>query len=159
MKALLPIISKKENKKDFLDAALKKGDEAVLLLVIDKDAMAGMFGFATNEIKQGNDLIEELKTALKEKKVKTEEVVEWGNTGTKIENMAQLKKVDKIILVEQDNEYFKKLINELKQKINVPVETFKVKEEAPVEEKKIDAKSVGDFLFGRKPPENEIKKV
>lgn len=136
MKILLPILSGKETNKEFLKTAFKDADEAVLVLVIDQDAMAGVFGFATNEIRRGNDLIEELKMKVKKKKIKVDEVVEWGNTARKIENIIQLKNADKVVLVEQENEYFEKLVKELKEKVKIPVEIIKI--EAPEEIQETD---------------------
>ncbi len=129
MKILLPILSGKETNKEFLKVACKSADEAVLVLVIDQDAMAGVFGFATNEIRRGNELIEELKGKIRKKRISVEDVVEWGNTARKIENIIQLKNADKVVLVEQENDYFKKLVEELKEKVKIPIETIKIEEE------------------------------
>ena len=128
MKIILPVLSEKETNKEFLKEACKGADEAVLVLVIDQDAMAGVFGFATNEIRRGNDLIEELKLKIRKKRIIVDDVVEWGNTAKKIENIIQLKNADKVVLVEQDNDYFRKLVEELKDKVQIPIETIKVEE-------------------------------
>ena len=128
MKIILPILSGKETNKEFLKEACKGAEEAVLVLVIDQDAMAGVFGFATNEIRRGNDLIEELKSQIRRKRITVDDVVEWGNTARKIENIIQLKNGDKVVLVEQENDYFEKLIEELKAKVKIPIEIIKVQE-------------------------------
>lgn len=128
MKILLPILSGKETNKEFLKTACKAADEAVLVLVIDQDAMAGEFGFATNEIRRGNDLIEELKGKIRKKRIIVDDVVEWGNTARKIENIIKLKNADKVVLVKQKNDYFKKLVKELKKNVKIPIETIKIEE-------------------------------
>ena len=128
---MIPILSKKEMNPEFLDYACRDADEIVLMLVIDKDVMVGQFGFAATEIKEGTDLVETLSDWLSKKGKTAKEVVEWGPTDTKIIQVAQLNKVDKIVIVAQDNKFFKELVGKMEDALSIPVETFEVK---PVKE-------------------------
>lgn len=119
---LLPLISKKENDPAFIDKAIEGLKRIILLMVIDTETMPGGFGFAASEIGQGNQLMMDVKTLLKEKGINAEEILEWGNTETKIDHVARLREVKKIVLKKQDNHYFKKLVKSLKdKKLNVEV--------------------------------------
>ena len=51
-----------------------------------------------------------------------EEIIEWGDTQSKILNLALLRKVDKVVLKKQDNQYFEELVKKLKsEKVDVEV--------------------------------------
>lgn len=122
MRVLIPLLSKQENNPAFLSKALQEAKEAVLLVVVDTGEMAGKFGFAGTEIMQGSKLIEELKARVAEKGVLAKDLLEWGSTAQKIENIARLQKADRIALVKQDNLYFKELLKQLQKEIGQEVE-------------------------------------
>ena len=113
MKILIPLLSKTENKQEFLAKALEGAKEVILLLVVDTKAMPGQFGFAATEIRQGNTLMEEIKKKTTEKKKKCTDVMEWGDTLSKILNATRLYKANKIVLKKQDNKFFEDLVKEL----------------------------------------------
>ena len=122
MKIVIPLLSKQENNEDFLEKAVEGAKEIIVLLVIDTEAMPGQFGYAATEIRHGNMLIEEIKERLEEKKKQCNDIIEWGNTLTKIDHIARLQKADKIVLQKQENKFFKDLVKELKkegQKVEV----------------------------------------
>lgn len=121
-KILIPLISKKENDSDFLDTAVENAHEVILLLVIDTAAVGGSFGFTTSEISQGNMLVEEIKNYLESQGKHVFEVMEWGNTETKITNIAKLKEVDKVVLKKHKAQFLKELEKTLKKaKIKVEI--------------------------------------
>ena len=47
-------------------------------------------------------------------KREVEAVLEWGETGKKIENLAKLQRVDKVVMVKQENLDFEKLVKHVK---------------------------------------------
>lgn len=116
-KVLVPLLSKREAEPEFIEKIANKAKEITLLLVIDTNAMAGQFGFATNEIASGNALMQQAKTALGKKRKTCNDIIEWGDTATKIEHLAQLHQVDKIYVVKQDNKFFKDLLKNMKEKL------------------------------------------
>ena len=116
-KVLVPLLSKREAEPAFIEKVASKAKEITLLLVIDTNAMAGEFGFATNEIASGNALMQQVKTALGKKRKTCNDIIEWGDTATKIEHLAELHKVDKIYLVEQDNQFFQDLLKDMEEKL------------------------------------------
>jgi len=120
---LIPLISKRENDEGFIARACANGDELFLLLVVDTEAIGGQFGFAASEIGQGNSLMQEIKQIAKEHGKEGKDIIEWGDTETKILHFAQLQNIDKIFLVQQDNQFFKKLVKELREKTGAEVET------------------------------------
>jgi len=115
MKVLIPIISKQESEEDFLDMALHKAKEVILLLVVDTEAMPGEFGFAATEIMHGNSLMGEIKRIALEKRKACNDIIEWGNTIPKIINTAKLYKVDKVVIKKQKNRLFRSLEKELEK--------------------------------------------
>ncbi len=134
---LIPLLSKQENNPEFLEKALENAYEANILLVIDKEAMVGQFGFAATEIMQGNLLLEELKQKISGKKILCQDIMEWGNTEQKILQLAQLKKADKIVMVEQENKYFQDLLKKLREKENEKIELIKIEKRIEEKEKNI----------------------
>ncbi|MBI2598028.1 MAG: hypothetical protein HYW50_02430 [Candidatus Diapherotrites archaeon] len=115
MSVLIPIISKKENNPEFLKKAIKGEKKVFLLIIMDTTATTKNFGFATSEIGHGNELIEEIKKNLEPENVSVDEALEWGDTNTQIINYAKLKKIGKVVLAKQENEYFKNLVKDLEK--------------------------------------------
>ena len=130
LKVLVPLISKREADPAFIETVASGAREIILLLVIDTAAMSGQFGFAAGEISHANALMQEVKGAVGKKRKTCDDVIEWGDTLTKVEHFALLRNVDKLFLVEQDNQFFKKLLNDLKEKLpKVKIETIRLAEE------------------------------
>ncbi len=122
LKILIPLLSKKENEGEFLEKAIVGATEIILLLIIDTNAMNQEFGFAASEISNGNALMEDVKALLGKKRKKADDILEWGDTLTKIDNMAKLRQVNKIVLMKQDNQYFRDLVKNLrKEKLDVEI--------------------------------------
>lgn len=111
MKVLIPLLSGKEKDAAFLNRAVRGAREVVLQLVIDTTGM-NKFGFAASEIAHGNELMDRIEAELSKKSVET--VLEWGETNKKIENLAKLQRVDKVVLAKQESYYFKNLVKALK---------------------------------------------
>ena len=84
----------------------------ILLLVVDANPKE-KFGFTTSFISKARAVMEEMKKAVGKKRKTAEDVIEWGDTQSKILNMALLRKVDKVFLKKQDNQYFKNLLKKL----------------------------------------------
>jgi hypothetical protein len=120
-KILIPLISKEETSNAFIEKAVKGAKEIILLLVIDTNAMHNSFGFAASEIRQGNMLIEDLKYLLKKKKKHVEEIIEWGNTATKIIQLTKLKEIQAIVLKKQENHFFNELVEKLRKELRVEI--------------------------------------
>lgn len=130
MRVLVPLLSKKEDSDEFVERVTAKAKEIILLIVIDTAAMSGQFGFAAGEIALANALMQKMKNAIGKKRKTCEDIIEWGNTATKIEHLAMLKEVDKIYLVRQDNQLSKKLLRELEERLpKVEIEAVKLEEE------------------------------
>lgn len=115
MKVLIPLLSKQENDSEFIEKATEGAKQAIVLLIIDTEAMHGQFGFAATEIRQGNMLLEEIKKTLSEKKILYKDIVEWGSTITTIDHIARLNNADKVILQKQNNKFFRDLVKGLKE--------------------------------------------
>ena len=116
-KILVPLLSKREGEEEFIEAVAPGAGEIILLLVIDTNAMAGGFGFAAGEIAVGNALMQHVKTAFGKKRKTCNDIIEWGDTANKIEHLAQFHRVKKIFVVKQDNDFFKKLLKNMKEKL------------------------------------------
>jgi len=119
-KILIPVLSKRESEKEFLEQLPENAKEIFLLLVIDTDTMLGKFGFAAGDIASGNALIQEIKKTLEKKGRKCIEAEEWGNTERKIMQLAQLKQADLIMLVKQENDFYKKLVKKITEETKIP---------------------------------------
>jgi len=121
MKILLPVLSEKENDEEFLDLALKGAKETIILIVVDADSKEE-FGFAASHIQRARAVMDQIKITLGKKRKSSEEILEWGDTNSKILNLALLRKVDKIVLKKQENDYFETLVKKLKkEKLEVEI--------------------------------------
>ena len=127
-RVLIPLVSGKENDEGFITEACAKADELVLLLVVDTEAMPGGFGFAASEIGHGNLLMEEIKAIASGHGVDCNDLVEWGDTTTKIMHLIQLKEIKNVFLIKQENEFFKKLVKALREEASAEVEIFELPE-------------------------------
>ena len=116
-KILVPLLSKREGEEEFIEAVVPGAGEIILLLVIDTHAMAGGFGFATGEIALGNALMQKVKIAFGKKRKTCNDIIEWGDTANKIEHFAELKQIEKIFVIKQNNDFFKKLLKDMKEKL------------------------------------------
>ncbi len=116
-KILVPLLSKRESEEEFVATVAPGAGEIILLLVIDTHAMVGGFGFAAGEIAVGNALMQKVKTAFGKKRKTCNDIIEWGDTANKIEHLAELNQVAKIFVVKQDNDFFKKLLKDMKEKL------------------------------------------
>ncbi len=122
MDVLIPILSKTENQDTFLDTAAEGAGKIYLMIVVEAKNLEYDFGFTTGQISLGNQLMEDIKKYLTEKGLLVFDVLEWGETIPKITNFYFLKKIKKVVLKKQENDYFKKLVKELKgKKLNVEV--------------------------------------
>ena len=128
-RALIPLISKKENNKELVEQACQGTDEVVVLLVVDTEAMPGQFGFAASDIGHGNGLMQEVKMMVEQQGKECNDLMEWGDTETKIIHLIQLRGIDKIVLLKQENQFFKKLVKSLGAQTKAKVEIIKVVEE------------------------------
>ena len=128
-KILVPLLSKRESEDTFIEAVAPGAGEIILLLVIDTHAMAGGFGFAAGEIAGGNALMQHVKTAFGKKRKTCKDIIEWGDTANKIEHLAELNQVEKIFVVKQDNDFFKKLLKDMREKLpGIKIEEIELQE-------------------------------
>lgn len=131
MKVLIPILSENENDEQFIEEAIKGAKEAILLLVIDANPKQE-FGFTASHIQKGRKVMEIVRESLGKKRKKSEELIEWGDTKSKILNLALLRKVDKVAMKKQENQYFEELAKKLKaEKIEVQVIEAKIPQIEP----------------------------
>jgi len=124
MKILAPLLSGKENSPEYIDAITSKVDNIILLQIIDQDFMRET-SKAMGEVMQFSNLMESMRKQIGLKRKKCEEITEWGHTVKKILSIAIIQQVDKVIFVDQDNKFFKDMLNELK-KNKITFETVKV---------------------------------
>src|SRR3989338_4701292 len=117
MKVLIPLLSKDENNAQFLEKAAENADHVTLLIVIDTLSGKERFGFTASQIAGCNSLAEEIIGSLKKKVAGIEQITEWGDTSTKIRQIAELRKVDIIFLKRQQNQFFDELVEQLRQGI------------------------------------------
>jgi len=115
MKVLIPLLSKKENDEKFIDEAVRGAKEITILLVVDTNLTSGGYGFAASEISAGNSLMDEIKGMVGRKRKPVDDVLEWGDTITKIDHTARLKEVDKVVLQKQENKFYLDLVAALKK--------------------------------------------
>ncbi|MBN2127481.1 MAG: hypothetical protein JW703_03775 [Candidatus Diapherotrites archaeon] len=151
MKLLVPVLTKKEANPFFVEEILSlKPAEVILLSVIDSKKESNNFGFSSNEIALANSIMNELEKQLKEKKMRTEPVLEWGETIQKIVNSALLFKAKKVLLIENELPETIQLIDELNsKKINALKVAFK--EPEPVKEENYALKEIAEQV--KKEPE------
>ncbi len=123
MKILIPLLSKEENKTEFLEKAMGNGKHITLLTVIDTHSGKEKFGFAASQIGSCSSLAEEIREKLRESVSDVDYIMEWGDTLTKIEQIAELKKIDSIVLKRQHNLFFDELVKQLQLK-NLKVEVI-----------------------------------
>lgn len=129
MKVLVPLLSGKENDKEFVEAFTKQVDEVVLLQIVDKD-FKDRTASAIGGMRQSRVAMEEIKKVVGAKKKKCTELIEWGSTIQKIHAIAVIQKVDRVFLVKQENQFFDDILKELKKdKITVEIIEVKEKEE------------------------------
>ncbi len=126
MHVLVPLISGKENNEDFVNSITKGADKVTLMQIVDRDFM-NKTSTAMGEVMQFSTIMSDMKKQIGKKRKNCQEITEWGSTIKKIISIAVMQKVDKVFFVEQDNAFFKEIINELKKnKINF--ETIKITE-------------------------------
>ncbi len=131
MKVLLPILTKKESRSEFLDKALKGAKETIVLAVVDSEAMAGGTGAAAGEISAENKAMEKIRQYCGQKRKACKEILEWGRTADKIKAHAVLGEVDKIVLKKQENQYYKELVKELRKDLGKEKEIEEIEAKTP----------------------------
>ncbi|MDO8625730.1 MAG: hypothetical protein Q7R47_06620 [Candidatus Diapherotrites archaeon] len=119
---LIPILSKRENAPDFLIQSTESYDFVVLLSVLDRDESVGSFGFAANEIRLANHLMEQIAQFLSVQGKQVEQILEWGTVASKISQTAGFYNCQKIVLVRQENEYYHKLVTDLRVLSRIEIE-------------------------------------
>jgi hypothetical protein len=114
MIGLIPIISGKEANENFAKEIVKYCDKAILLMIMDKD-FGDRTTAALGNMRTSRKTFEELSKLLTKEKISFEEATEWGSTSTKIVSRANYNKVDKVFLVKQETEFYREIINALKE--------------------------------------------
>ena len=131
MHILAPIISGKELADEYVEAITKGADKVTLLQIVDREFMKNTSA-AMGEVMQFSTIMSEVKKKVSAKRKPCQEITEWGATIKKILAITFIQKADKVVFVEQDNEFFREIIRELEKEM-VNVETVHVISE---EEKK-----------------------
>ena len=128
VRALIPLLSKKEDSEELIARACREADELIALLIVDTNAMPGQFGFAASDIGHGNSLMQEIKRIALEYGKECQDIIEWGETTSKIIHLVQLRNINKVFLLKQDNQLFKNLVKELEENTKAEVEVIKAQE-------------------------------
>ena len=119
MKILAPLLSGKEKAPEYIEAITNKIDKIILLQIVDQEFMNNT-GAAMGEVMQMHSLLEEIKKEIGKKRKSCDEISEWGKTLNKIVSIALIQQVDKVVLVDQENKFFRDLVKGVKDnKINV----------------------------------------
>ncbi|MFH1895344.1 MAG: hypothetical protein ABIJ74_02040 [archaeon] len=155
MKVLIPLLSRKELNEEFIEKAVKGANEIVLLMIIDT---VDSNSLKASDISGATHFMEEVKKAVGKKRKKCEDFTEWGETKTKIKNTAIISRTDKIVFFEQDNQWFKELINKLKEEKEIAdkIELIKVEPKEP--EKEPEKETENKEPFNRKTIADRILK-
>jgi hypothetical protein len=114
MHILAPLISGKENCEAYIEGISRGAEKITLLQVIDRDFM-NKTSAAMGEVMQFSSLLSELKRRMGQKRKSCQEITEWGHTAKKILSIALIQNVDKVVLIDQKNEFMKEILKELKK--------------------------------------------
>ncbi|MGI6589847.1 MAG: hypothetical protein ACOX1V_04270 [Candidatus Iainarchaeum sp.] len=115
MKILIPLLSGRENDSLFINSIDKSVKEVIVLQIVDKQFLPKV-GSVIGEVGHFRMVADDLKKALVFKKKKLFEMTEWGVTIPKIISIALLQKIDYVLLVKQDTQFFEEVVSELKSK-------------------------------------------
>jgi hypothetical protein len=111
-----------------METVAEQASEVILLLVVDTKLASVTAGYTSIEISAGRAMMHEMLAFFKRKKRIKECVdeIEWGDTHTTIANFAKLKQVDKVMLVHQDNAFFRNLLKYLRAQGEFKTEVVRV---------------------------------
>lgn len=115
MKILIPLLSGRENDSLFINSIDKSVKEVIVLQIVDKQFLPKV-GSVIGEVGHFRMVADDLKKALVFKKKKLFEMTEWGVTIPKIISIALLQKIDYVLLVKQNTQFFEEVVSELKSK-------------------------------------------
>ena len=115
MKILITLLSGRENDSLFINSIDKSVKEVIVLQIVDKQFLPKV-GSVIGEVGHFRMVADDLKKALVFKKKKLFEMTEWGVTIPKIISIALLQKIDYVLLVKQDTQFFEEVVSELKSK-------------------------------------------
>ncbi len=100
MNVLVPVLTAEKECSDEFVEAIGKPVTVIALFVVDKEKMGEVpAAFIGTRIKKAEECIEELKNSLPTS-VSFKDYFEWGSWAEKIENIARLENVDKIVMAE-----------------------------------------------------------
>jgi len=111
--SLIPILSFKENDNFFVKQAFQGSNSALVLLVVDTNLKESGY-FTTSRIAKGRETVVGIIEKAKRKKKKAEELIEWGNTKEKIISTAKINGIKTIVLMKQNSDFFKDIVEGLK---------------------------------------------
>jgi len=95
---LVPVLTEKESDFDFVES-LKSNEKIVLLFVVDESLKEVPAGFVGSRIKSAELIIEKIKNLLPSN-ITVKDYVEWGSWHEKIENIAKLEEIDKVVMIQ-----------------------------------------------------------
>lgn len=113
LKILIPLLSGRENDPIFINSLSKDAKEVVILQIVDKQFLPKA-GSAIGEVRQFRIVADALRKALVSKKKKLIEMTEWGITIPKIVSIALMQRVDYVLLVKQNTQFFEEVTQALK---------------------------------------------
>jgi len=127
LNVLLPILTNLETNEEFIELATKGAKRAILLIIVDTSAQ-NSFGNTASSLAQAQIVAEHIKQILGKKRKSSELLIEWGPFISTIDRIAKLKKVDKIVLINQKGKRFKRLTKELSERTTYKLEVVEVGE-------------------------------
>jgi hypothetical protein len=117
------VLSPKDANVEFVQRAVQGVSLAHVLLVLDSKSLGSEFGFNASEIMSGRQAVEQLRKEIRARKKLCNELVEWGQTVEKIAQIAEMRRVDKIVLNNAENKpHFDVLRGEIQKHTQIPVE-------------------------------------
>jgi|GEM_PF-5122978 len=122
MKALIPILTGKEDEEEFIEKVIEKEDleEVILLNVVKRDEVGEVpAGYAGTKIKEAEETMKKIKNRLPVN-IKTEENLEWGDPAEKIRAISKIKNIEKVFIDQsEESEEIENYLNNLNISIEV----------------------------------------
>ncbi|MBN1160195.1 MAG: hypothetical protein JXA43_03120 [Candidatus Diapherotrites archaeon] len=115
MKVILPVLFGQDFEKAFLNNIVKEADDAIVLGIVDAERMGKASGSELGHISEIEKKVEMIEDYLIRKGVNTKGIVQWGEIERIIANTAKLHKANKVILLFTPEDFFSKVVRNLKK--------------------------------------------
>mgnify|MGYP001609423186 CR=1 FL=1 len=122
MKVLIPILSPKDHSPAFVERAVDGKSVVYLLLILDPKSIGSHFGFKASDIMKGRKVMDAMKDHVKGQRKLCHDIMEWGPTLEKIAQIAEMKQVGEIVLLNSENNpHFDHFVKAISQSTLIPV--------------------------------------